>query len=70
MGDNPDFEIGGRFRARRLRASSPPRAITLGEHVRIEQTERRRPEDHQVQPDETYRALEIEKHLRGEIMSD
>jgi hypothetical protein len=69
MGDNPDFEIGGRFRARRLRASSPPRATTLGERVRIEQTERRRPED-QLQPDETYRALEIEKHLRGEIMSD
>jgi hypothetical protein len=46
-----------------------PRTKILDERVRIERTERRRPED-QLQPDETYRGLRIEKHLRGEIMSD
>jgi hypothetical protein len=70
MSDEPDFEIGGRLKARRLRAVHPPRPTTFDERVRTERTERRRHVDDQLQPDETYDEPEIEKQVRGEITSD
>jgi hypothetical protein len=70
MPDKSDFEIGGRLKARRLRAIQPPNTTTFNERVRTERTERRRRADDQLKHDEIYDELEIEKQLRGEITSD
>jgi hypothetical protein len=70
MNEETDFEIGGRLRARRLRAVHPPRTTTDEERVRTERTDRRRHVDQELQPDKTYEELEIEKQLRGEILSE
>jgi hypothetical protein len=70
MRDESDFEIGGRLKAGRLCAIQPPSAGTLTERVRIKRTERRRQAPDQLQRDEIYDELEIEKQLRGEITSD
>jgi hypothetical protein len=70
MRGESDFEIGGRLKARRLRAIQPPNATTFNERVRTERNERRRHAADQIQQGKIYDALEIEKHLRGEITSD
>lgn len=70
MSEESDFEIGGRLKARRLRAINPPKATTLNEHVRTERTERRRRAADQLHPDEIYHELEIEKQLRGSVTPD
>jgi hypothetical protein len=70
MSENADFEIGGRLKARRLRAIRPPVTTTLNDSVRTDRTERRRQAADQLQHDETYDELEIEKRLRGKIASD
>jgi hypothetical protein len=70
MRDESDFEIGGRLKARRLRAMRLPNTTTFNERVRIELTERRRNAADQLEHEETYDELEIEKRLRGEIASD
>lgn len=70
MSEKADFEIGGRLKARRLRAIRPPITTTLNDRVRTERTERRRHAADQLQREETYDEVEIEKRLRGEITSD
>jgi hypothetical protein len=67
LGKESDFEISGRLKARRLRATQPPNTTTHNEHVRTELTERRRNAADRLKHDKTYDELEIEKQLRGEI---
>jgi hypothetical protein len=70
MRDESDFELGGRLKARRLRAIQPPNATTFDEGVRTERSEQRRHAADRLRHDEIYAELEIEKQLRGEIASD
>jgi hypothetical protein len=70
MPGSADFEVSGRLRARRLRATQPPRTTTTSEHVRIEHRDQRQGHDTELEPDGTYEDIEIEKRLRGEIATD
>jgi hypothetical protein len=67
MSAESDFEIGGRLRARRLRAALPPETITIEENVRAERNEHRRGLEGRFEPGETYDDVEIEKQVQGKI---
>lgn len=67
MPHESDIEIGGRLRAQRLRAASPPKTRTIAEGVRVERQERRNRLEGVLAAGETYEDVEIENGLRGTV---
>jgi hypothetical protein len=66
-----DFQIAVRLRARRLIAHNPPNAQTRTEdHVTFAREETREGLPAEMQPDERYEDVAVEKRLSGKIVSD
>jgi len=70
MREESDFEISGRLKARRLRATHPPKVTTIEEGVPLERRERRRQVDQELRADRTYEEVEVERGLHGKIALD
>jgi hypothetical protein len=61
-----DFELGGRFHARRLRTVEPLEPTTEEENVSVVRDERRSGAPGRLEPGATYDDIEIEKRLRAQ----